>query len=188
LIQYSFELINVVTGLPWFHTIIVGGIFWRLVIFPFAAAGLRNAMRMRTVSAESAAISETMAAARAKGDTVAMMRASEEAKQIRAKAGVSLGGMMAPMIQLPISLGLFLGLKKMCDLPVAQLTQSGLEWLPDLTVSGPYYILPTIVALSGNLQIMVCGTSRLRHFFSLTCDRRPTSPTRIFLVQPPAIF
>ncbi|KAJ7938451.1 hypothetical protein B0H13DRAFT_2572638 [Mycena leptocephala] len=50
--------------------------------------------------------------------------------------------LVAPMIQIPISIGMFFGVKKMCELPVMQLTQSGFEWLPDLTQPGPYFICP----------------------------------------------
>jgi len=64
-----------------------------------------------------------------------------------------MGGLVAPLVQIPISIGMFFGVKKMCELPVMQLTQSGFEWLPDLTQPGPYYILPILVAASGNLMI-----------------------------------
>ncbi|KAJ6554491.1 60Kd inner membrane protein-domain-containing protein [Mycena capillaripes] len=153
LVQYSFELIHVMTGLPWFHTFVVATLFWRIVIFPFAVIGMRNSTRMRPVTKELNRTSEAIQAARLAGDTVAMQRASLEAAKIRSDAGVSMLGLIAPMVQLPISIGMFFGVKKMCELPVLQLTQSGFAWLPDLTVPGPYYILPILVAASGNLMI-----------------------------------
>ncbi|KAJ7699339.1 60Kd inner membrane protein-domain-containing protein [Mycena rosella] len=153
LIQYSFELVHVFTGLPWFYTFIAATVFWRLVIFPFAVIGMRHTARLRPFTQEMNASSAEMAAARKSGDTVAIQRASMAATKIRADAGVSMLGLMAPMVQFPISLGMFFGIKQICELPVLQLTQSGFGWLPDLTQPSPYYILPILVAASGNMMI-----------------------------------
>ncbi|KAJ6578816.1 60Kd inner membrane protein-domain-containing protein [Mycena vulgaris] len=153
LVQYSFELVNILTGLPWFHTFIAATLFWRLVLVPFAIIGTRHSSRMRPQTGKLNEASAAMQAARAAGDTVAMQRASLQAAKIRSDADVSMAGLMAPMVQLPISLGMFIGIKRMCELPVMQLTQSGVEWLPDLTQPGPYYILPILVAVSGNMMI-----------------------------------
>lgn len=153
--QYSFELVHVLTGLPWFHTFIAATIFWRIVIFPFAVVGMRNSARLRPVTGDLNRKTEEIKAAQRIGDTVAMQRANLEAAKLRADAGVSMLGLVAPMIQIPISIGMFFGVKKMCELPVMQLTQSGFEWLPDLTQPGPYFILPILVAASGNVMMSV---------------------------------
>ncbi|KAJ7222230.1 60Kd inner membrane protein-domain-containing protein [Mycena pura] len=155
LIQYSFELINVWTGLPWFHTFVAATLFWRIVIFPFAVVGMRHSTRLRPVSQLLNEKTMAVQAARRAGDTVGMQRASLAAAKVRADAGVSMGGLLAPMIQFPISIGMFFGVKKMCDLPVLQLTQSGFSLLPDLTQPGPYFILPILVAASGNLMLLL---------------------------------
>jgi YidC/Oxa1 family membrane protein insertase len=143
------------TGLPWFYTFIAATVFWRLVVFPFAVVGMRNSSRMRPISAQLTATSQAIQAARLAGDTVAMQKAALEGARLRASAGVSMAGLVAPLIQMPISIGMFFGVKKMCELPVAQLTQSGVAWLPDLTQPGPYYILPILVAVSGNVMMSV---------------------------------
>ncbi|KAJ7270662.1 60Kd inner membrane protein-domain-containing protein, partial [Mycena haematopus] len=153
LVQYSFELVHIATGLPWFHTVVAATLLWRVLIFPFAVVGMRNTTRMRPIAAQMSATSAAIQAARAVGDTVAMQRASIEAKTLREGAGVSMGGLLAPMVQIPISIGMFFGVKKMCELPVVQMMQSGVEWLPDLTQPGPYYILPILAAVSGNLMM-----------------------------------
>ncbi|KAJ7669214.1 60Kd inner membrane protein-domain-containing protein [Mycena polygramma] len=153
LVQYSFEAMHLLTGLPWFYTFIATTVFWRLVIFPFAVVGMRNSARMRPITKELNATTEGIKQARLAGDTMAAQRLALEGSRIRNSAGVSMLGLVAPMVQIPISIGMFFGVKKMCELPVMQFTQSGFAWLPDLTVSGPYYILPLMVALSGNLMI-----------------------------------
>ncbi|KAG0726621.1 Mitochondrial inner membrane protein OXA1L [Chionoecetes opilio] len=41
---------------------------------------------------------------------------------------------------------MFMGLRKMANLPVESLTEGGLWWFTDLTLADPYYILPIITS------------------------------------------
>ncbi|KAJ7037761.1 60Kd inner membrane protein-domain-containing protein [Mycena alexandri] len=155
LVQYTFELTHILTGLPWFYTFIAATLFWRVVLFPLTVIGMRNSARLRPVNADMTAANEALQVARATGDTVAAQRAALQASRIRSEAGVSMLGLMAPIVQFPVSLGMFFGIKQMCELPVMQFTQSGFGLLPDLTAPGPFLVLPTLVALSGNAMITV---------------------------------
>ncbi|KAJ7457003.1 hypothetical protein FB451DRAFT_1510420 [Mycena latifolia] len=136
LVQYSFELVHVVTGLPWFYTFIVATLVWRVVIFPFAVIGMRASTRMRPYSERLAAAQADIAKARMAGDTVEIQRAALVGQKLRAEAGVSMAGLMAPY-----------------DTVAGISGHSGFEWLPDLTQPGPYYILPILIAASGNLMM-----------------------------------
>jgi membrane protein insertase Oxa1/YidC/SpoIIIJ len=40
--SWMLEIINVLTGLPWFHTVIAGTLFSRLLLLPFSIKQLRN--------------------------------------------------------------------------------------------------------------------------------------------------
>ena len=62
---------------------------------------------------------------------------------------------LAPFAQLPVSLGMFFGVKKLCDLPLEQFKWSGLEWLPDLTATDPTWVLPIVATVFMNIQISV---------------------------------
>jgi YidC/Oxa1 family membrane protein insertase len=42
----------------------------------------------------------------------------------------------------------FLGIKRMCNLPVESMTTGGILWFHDLTVADPTFILPTLSLLS----------------------------------------
>ncbi|KAJ7607336.1 60Kd inner membrane protein-domain-containing protein [Roridomyces roridus] len=154
LIQYSFELTHVLTGLPWFHTFVVATIFWRLVSFPFMVVGTRNSQRLRPIAGELGALQAKVAMAQRQNDMFAMQQASLAAKKLREEHNVSMVGMLGPIFQLPISFGMFFGIKKMCELPVPQLAHSGFEWLPDLTQPAPW-ILPGLCIALGNLMITV---------------------------------
>ncbi|KAJ8522154.1 hypothetical protein ONZ45_g1207 [Pleurotus djamor] len=95
-----------------------------------------------------------MAKASQTGDRLAMQRCALKQKKIYGDAGVSMWKMLVtPFVQLPVTLGIFFGLKKMCNLPVEQLKDSGVSWLPDLTVPDPYGVLPWALMLVVNLQI-----------------------------------
>mmetsp|Transcript_2543 Transcript_2543/g.3556 ORF Transcript_2543/g.3556 Transcript_2543/m.3556 type:complete len:205 (+) Transcript_2543:1-615(+) len=58
-----------------------------------------------------------------------------------------------PLIQAPMFMGMFFGLRKMPNYFPDELATGGLLWFPDLTVSDPLYILPIGSALSFLIMI-----------------------------------
>lgn len=155
-INWSMEIINTTTGLPWFWTIVAGTVFWRVVLIPFTIEGLRNSARLQPLQPQTAALREEMKAARLSTDAMALQKVALKNKKLYADAGVNMGSMMLmPFIQLPVNLGIFFGVKSMCNLPVPQLKESGFEWLPDLTVPDPTYIIPATAIAMMNLQIFL---------------------------------
>ncbi|KAJ8489373.1 hypothetical protein ONZ45_g13615 [Pleurotus djamor] len=153
-IRWSFELLQVTTALPWFHTIVVGSLLWRVLLTPFVVQNLQNTARLQPLQPKLLELREEMAKASQTGDRLAMQRCALKQKKIYGDAGVSMWKMLVtPFVQLPVTLGIFFGLKKMCNLPVEQLKDSGVSWLPDLTVPDPYGVLPWALMLVVNLQI-----------------------------------
>ena len=69
--------------------------------------------------------------------------------------------------QVSVGIGTFLGVKRMCELPVVQLKESGFPsawgeslglgagWLQDLTVMDPTYVLPCVVTAVVQAQVWV---------------------------------
>ncbi|OSD00024.1 hypothetical protein PYCCODRAFT_1446472 [Trametes coccinea BRFM310] len=150
------ELIHVSAGLPWFWTIVSATVLSRVLLFPFSVKQLQGTAALAPYQAQIAEIRDEMAAAQKKRDTLAMQRAALRQKMIYEKAGVSIAGMaVAPFVQLPVTLGMFFGVKKLCDLPVEQLKYSGFEWVPDLTAVDPTWTLPIIATVLMNVQISV---------------------------------
>lgn len=104
----------------------------------------------------------------------ALKKAFEQAQGIEAKReaaagltefqksiGVSAGMMILPGLLISVVLiGGFFAMKAMCDLPVAQLTQSGFEYIPDLTaltkVADPYYLMSGFSGCMLWLMTFVC--------------------------------
>lgn len=106
--------------------------------------------------AEFDSLREDINKARLSKDVATMQRAVIKQQLLYKKIGVSVGGMMVPpLVQLPITLGMFFGIKKMCDLPVEQLKSSGVDFLQDLTVPDPTYILPVLATIGMNVGLSV---------------------------------
>ncbi|RDB17775.1 Mitochondrial inner membrane protein OXA1L [Hypsizygus marmoreus] len=155
-IRWSLELINVTTGMPWFWTIVAGSLFWKAVLFPLAVKGLQNSARILPIQPQLQKCQEEMSVVQKSGDKLAMQKQALKLRKLYNDAGVSMGAtFLIPFIQFPVTLGMFFGVKKMCDLPVEQLTQSGLDLLPNLAVPDPYMILPILLCAAVNTQISV---------------------------------
>ena len=70
-----------------------------------------------------------------------------------------------PLVQIPLFLSFFIGLRKMAQLPVESMATGGLGWFTDLTVYDPYFVLPVISALTMLVTIEVGSCSVNSMFF-----------------------
>ncbi|KAF8440015.1 60Kd inner membrane protein-domain-containing protein [Boletus edulis BED1] len=149
IMSWSFELLQVSTGMPWFYTIIAGTLFWRALLVPTALTSMRNAARLRPYAAQIKAFDDQ---AQGVNDRAVQMEIMLKKQKLMEKAGVSLRSMfLPPVVQMVGNLGLFFAIKNMVQLPVVQLTQSGVWFMPDLTLMGDY-VMPTLVLLAMNVQ------------------------------------
>ncbi|KAF9031067.1 hypothetical protein BDZ89DRAFT_1064147 [Hymenopellis radicata] len=132
------EYVNVTTGLPWFWTIVATGVAARLISVPFLVRSSQKQAIMQQYHTRLQPLqAASMKAAMAK-DTVTAMRLNEEIKAIRSVAGVSqMQLLQGPLVQGVMGIGSFLGIRGMAELPVLQLTQSGVDWLPNLAAVPP---------------------------------------------------
>ncbi|GJE89000.1 hypothetical protein PsYK624_050890 [Phanerochaete sordida] len=152
--QWGMELLHVSTGLPWFWTIVGATVVSRVIVFPFAVMSIRNSARMAPHQADFEKLREEINIARLSGDMAQMQRAVMKQQIMYKKIGVSLPGMMVPpFAQIPITLGMFFGVKRMCDLPVPQLQQSGVSFWQDLTIPDPTYLLPILATAGMNIGL-----------------------------------
>lgn len=155
IIRWSFELLQVSSGMPWFYTIIAGTFLWRLVILPANIMTLRNSSRLLPYTDQLQAMTAEWKSVNT-SDRLALQRISLKRQKIYEQAGARvLPSIIMPFVQIPITLGLFLAVRKMTMLPVEQLKQSGVFFLPDLTMADPYYILPILSSVAINIQMSV---------------------------------
>lgn len=123
---------------------------------PLAIKASRTAAIMQPHQKEMAALQERIRQTSASRNPAALAKANREMKEFYGNLGVSPFGGLVGFLQLPITLGMFFAVKRMCDLPVEQLKYSGLEMFPDLTVTDPTLILPIAMTVAVNAQLLVC--------------------------------
>ncbi|KAI9508358.1 60Kd inner membrane protein-domain-containing protein [Russula earlei] len=151
---WMLELLNVSAGLPWFHTIVAGTLLSRLILLPFSIKQLRNSSALAPYQPRLLELKEELNRAYQSGDKLAVQRVALKQRRVYEESGVSMiPMMMMPFVQLPVTLGMFFGIKRLCALPVEQLHWSGVSFLPDLIVPDPYYVLPIASAVLMNLQL-----------------------------------
>lgn len=116
----------------------------RVFMLPIVVSGQVSASRMAHVNPELMQI-------RKKFEKIADPSVEDKAKmgqQVRdlfSRYGVKPArSMIAPFVQFPFFMGMFFGLKKMPDYFPEEMANGGMLWFPDLTMSDPNYILPTI--------------------------------------------
>lgn len=163
--QWTMELIQVSSGMSWFWTIVTVSILSRLVILPFSINSVRSAAKLTPYQPRLMELrNELQKVGGLSNDPIAIQRVSLQQKKIYEEAGVSvLGPLMTPLVQAPISMGLFFGIKRLCDFPLEQLKIGGFGWITDLTVADPTYALPLAMLALINMQLSVSGLPLTRH-------------------------
>lgn len=136
--QAFLEYLNYTTGLPWFWTIVAGAAIMRTFVIPFTIGSMRQTALMPAVTKEVAPLRDEMQLAAASGDRQRQMQIYLAMRDVQRKHGISLGKTFSGIFsQMLVSVSAFLGVNGMCQLPVPQLTQSGVSWVTDLTVMPP---------------------------------------------------
>ena len=155
--QWSMELIQVASGMPWFWTIVTVTLLSRLIVIPFNISSLRTAARLAPYQPRLMQLREELQkVGGVTTDPIAVQRISLQQKKIYEEAGASLvAPLVTPFVQIPISIGLFLGIKRLCDFPLEQLKVGGYGWITDLTVSDPTYALSVAMLALINVQLSV---------------------------------
>jgi len=151
------ELIQVASGMPWFWTIVTATILSRLIVLPFNISSLRTTAKLAPHQPRLLELRDQLQKVGGLSkDPIAVQRISLQQKKIYEEAGVSLlAPLVTPFVQLPVSIGIFFGLKKLCEFPLEQLKVGGLGWIMDLTVPDPTYVLPLAMAALINAQLSV---------------------------------
>ena len=94
--------------------------------------------------------------AQANKDAYEMQKGAVMMREFYRKHDINPFSGLISLVQMPITLGVFFGVQKLCKLPLEQLKDSGFSLLPDLTVPDPTFIMPVVLCAMVNLQITVC--------------------------------
>ncbi|PPQ74653.1 hypothetical protein CVT24_003838 [Panaeolus cyanescens] len=162
LVRWSMELIHVTFSMPWLPTIVVASVFWKLVCIPFAIKGLQSAAKLQPHQAELQAMQKHMSVIKASGNTMEIQKAALRMRDFYKAHDINPLGGLVSLIQMPIQLGVFFGIKTLASETELLKSNVGVpdfmgEWghkiMGDLTAADPTYILPALMVAFINLQI-----------------------------------
>lgn len=165
LVEWMLEHIHILCGTPWWGSIALTAVTFRLLFFkPFISASDNNA-KMSTIAHITKPLQQKMSEASRAGDTQKALQIRQEIQMIHKRAGIKVWKSMTPLLQGLVGYGTFVLLRAMSKLPVPGLEGGGLLWFPNLTIPDPYFILP--LATAGILHLVL----RVRHFLSHLCEQ-----------------
>jgi len=155
-LQLLMEWLHVGVGMEWYQVIALSAIALRLISFPFVVMAQRNVAKMTQHTPEMQAIQERVTDARKRGDMLEMSKYSMELQEFMKKNDINpFKNILPVMIQMPIFLSMFFGLRNMANLPVPSLEQGGALWFENLTMIDPFYALPIFTSVSLYAQFRV---------------------------------
>jgi YidC/Oxa1 family membrane protein insertase len=134
------------TGWPIGWSIVATTMALRIVLFPLLVQAQQTSSRMAHVQPELQVLK--LRYERLGSPTRAeQLQFSAQMKALFAKYQVNpFKSMIAPVVQLPVFIGMFFGLQKMPGIYPTELAAGGMWWFTDLTVPDPLYILPVVSA------------------------------------------
>jgi membrane protein insertase Oxa1/YidC/SpoIIIJ len=143
LVSTALDNLHHVTGMPYWQAIIVGTVAVRLLLFPSSVMGLRASSRIAVIRPEVDILTK-----RAEKDPANKPLYDAEIAHLHKHYGVSyFAGFVQPMIQLPVFLSTFFGLKQMGTY-FPDFATGGALWFTNLSIADPTYALPVMSAAS----------------------------------------
>lgn len=155
--QTILESVHLVTGTPWWGSILLTVLLLRGVFIPLFLRGADASARLAAVKHLTDPISARMKIAKMTRDIEGVNAATRDLKQLYTAANIKLSRVFIPTIgQGLLGYGSFRLLRNMAALPVPGMDESGLLWIRDLTVSDPYFILPAATGIFLHWMFRVC--------------------------------
>lgn len=143
LICKALDGFHVLTGLPYWQSIVLGTVLIRVCLLPSAIISQKMTSRITYVKSEIDKINKL-----AELNPHKKLIYDQEISFLYKKHKVNpFGGFINPLIQLPVFLSVFFGLRKMGTY-FPEFSNGGISWFSDLAVSDPMYILPIVNAVT----------------------------------------
>lgn len=162
IVQNCMEYLHIGLDLPWWACIAIGTVCVRTILFPLVIASQRNSAKMNNNMPQMQFLQMKMTEARQSGNAIESARYAQEMVQFMKEKDLNpLKNMVVPLVQAPIFISFFMGLRQMANAPVESMKDGGLFWFTDLTVCDQFYALPIITSLTLFLTIEL-GTDSAR--------------------------
>ncbi len=126
----------------------------RVFLFPVFVKGQKTQSRMAHMQPELTALKSRIDSLGSDIDRETQIKYGMQMKALFRKYDCNpLNAMIVPFVQAPFFMSMFFGLRKMPDYFPEELSTGGIWWFVDLTATDPYYILPSLSALSFFIMI-----------------------------------
>jgi len=126
----------------------------RVFLFPVFVKGQRTQSRMAHLQPELSVIKARIDNMGPNVDRETQVKYGMQMKALFKKYDCNpINAMLVPFVQAPFFMSMFFGLRKMPDYFPEELSVGGIWWFKDLTMTDPYYILPSLSALSFLIMI-----------------------------------
>lgn len=147
-VMQAVEQIHLLVGIPYWEAIVIATVALRVIMLPLAITTVQNAARMSSLRPAMQAVKDRQAR-HPNGDDPSVRTLFEaETRQLFISHKVNpLKSLAMPIIQLPIFISLYFGLRDM-GLYFPGYSTGGDFWFSDLTAADPYFIFPIVNALS----------------------------------------
>jgi len=153
-VQLFMEWQHIDMGMEWWQSIILTTFCVRLLVFPLVIMAQKNIATMNNIMPGMAKIQEKYTAARKRGDLYEAAQLGQELQAYTKKHGTNPIKNIAPLLlQFPIFMSMFFGLRGMSNCPVESLSTGGLVWFQNLTMADPFYLLPVLTSTTLFLQL-----------------------------------
>jgi len=155
-VQLFMEYLHCDIGMEWFQAIALTALCMRLCTFPFVVMSQKNVVNMNNNMPGMSALQDKMSDARKRGDQLESAQLGQQLQEYMSKAGINpIKNVLPMLVQVPIFMSMFLGLRGMANLPVPSMESGGLLWFENMTLMDPFYILPFATSCSLYLQFRV---------------------------------
>lgn len=146
-IEECLEIVHVFTGVPWWLSIAIVTIGFRLCLFPFFMKSSDTMAKSQLVMPQTKRLRAEINTAISRGDQRMQQIKMYEMKQLNRKYGIHYRDMfLSPVVNMAFAMGAFFGVREMSNLPVPTFETGGTLWFTDLTAADPYVGLQIISA------------------------------------------
>lgn len=135
------------TGMGYGASIVASTVAIRIFMFPLFVKLQKNSARMAHMQPEMQALKSKIDSLGTNVSQETQMKYGLQMRALFKKYDCNpLSSFIPPLIQIPVFMGMFFGLRKMPDYFANDLSTEGLFWFQDLTRYDPYYMLPVASA------------------------------------------
>jgi YidC/Oxa1 family membrane protein insertase len=158
----AINTVQQVTGLPYGLSIIVTTAILRITLFPLMVHAQRAASRMAHVQPELQALKDRYERISSPTRNDQMQFSTNMQALFKRYKVNPFQTIVAPVVQIPLFIGMFFGLKKVSTYFPDELKAGGMLWFTDLSVPDPLYILPVMSSATFLLLVELGKEQMLR--------------------------